>query len=127
MSEEPTVDKSASSAERPQLSVRKKLLFSLIPLISIIAATEAAFRLYPNDDHGLAVGGLTESDEDLIWKLKPRPYGVLATNELDFRDGPYRADADVKILLLGDSVAWADGPVVSAARADAPACCRDPD
>lgn len=109
MTDEPTVNNPSSSAKRPQLSARKKLLFSLIPLIGIVAVTEAAFRLYPNDDHGLAVGGLTEPDKDLIWKLKPRPYGILATNELDFRDGPYQADADIKILLLGDSVAWADG------------------
>jgi lysophospholipase L1-like esterase len=34
---------------------------------------------------------------------------MFATNELGWRDDPYRPDADVQVLLLGDSVAWGDG------------------
>lgn len=48
-------------------------------------------------------------DERLVWKLAPVESGPLATNELGLRDGPYRPEADRKVLLLGDSVAWGDG------------------
>jgi len=48
-------------------------------------------------------------DPELIWKLRPASSGPLATNELGLRDTAYRAGADVKLLLLVDSVSWGDG------------------
>jgi len=41
--------------------------------------------------------------------LNPENTGPLATNELGLRDSAYNADADINILVLGDSVAWGDG------------------
>ena len=38
-----------------------------------------------------------------------RDSGIFRTNELGLRDEPYRADADLKILVLGDSITWGNG------------------
>jgi len=87
----------------------KKLLFSILPLLVLILLGEGLLRVIPlhrgedSDTRGVVI-----SDPDLIWRLKPHSEGPLATNELGFRDGPFQAEADRRLLLLGDSVAWGD-------------------
>ncbi len=92
-----------------QLSLPRKLVFSFLPLLLLVAGAELWCRLHPYQDAYETHTGFVEADPDLIWRLKPQRGGPLATNELGFRDTPYRADADVKILLLGDSVSWGNG------------------
>jgi hypothetical protein len=92
------------------LSLSKKALFSLLPLIVIIFFLETFFRFYTiHEDSGPTVTGFLIPDEDLIWRLMPYNDGPLATNELGLRDTPYKSSAEHKILLLGDSVSWGDG------------------
>lgn len=87
----------------------RRILFSLMPLVFLLAGAEIWFRFNPHEDAYATNAGFVAPDPDLIWKLRPTPSGPLATNELGLRDTAYRADADVKILLLGDSVSWGDG------------------
>jgi lysophospholipase L1-like esterase len=80
----------------------------LLPTLVFILLIEGIFRLFPDADRNATVSGIVEPDPELLWRLKPHEGGPLATNELGLSDGPYRADADVKILLLGDSISWGD-------------------
>jgi lysophospholipase L1-like esterase len=88
------------------LSWRKKLLFMPIPALIIGGAVEVGFRLsqHMQRDDGSRVGNFLP-DPDLRWRINPER---IATNELGLRDTPYRADARVKVLLLGDSVSCAE-------------------
>ena len=88
----------------------KKALFAVAPVVLLAAVAEGWFRIAPHEDAYPTHTGIVEAAEpELIWRLRPLPSGPLATNELGLRDGPYRADADFKILLLGDSVSWGNG------------------
>lgn len=88
----------------------RRFLFALIPVLLLGAAAELWFRAFPLEDRYATNTGIVEAaGPDLIWKLRPIARGPLATNELGLRDGAYRADADFKILLLGDSVSWGNG------------------
>ena len=91
----------------------KKILidFSIIVLVTIflIVIIETVCRLTRQPDQGRARAGFVVEDPLLVWRLKPQTEGALATNELGLRDYPYKEDADVKILVLGDSVTWGDG------------------
>jgi hypothetical protein len=90
--------------------VGKKALFAVAPVVLLAAVAEGWFRIAPHEDAYPTHTGIVEAAEpELIWRLRPSPSGPLATNELGLRDGPYRADADFKILLLGDSVSWGNG------------------
>lgn len=90
--------------------MRQKFLFSVLPVFAVLTAAELWFRVVPLQDPFPTNAGVVEAaGPDLIWRLRPMSSGPLATNELGLRDGPYRADADFKILLLGDSVSWGNG------------------
>jgi lysophospholipase L1-like esterase len=93
----------------PKLIDIKKIIFSLLPIILILLGVEMGFRFFPHKDSNPTLAGFVEPDHDLIWRLRRRTKGPVATNELGFRDTAYNADAGVKILLLGDSVAWGNG------------------
>jgi lysophospholipase L1-like esterase len=80
----------------------------LLPTIAFLLIVEGIFRMVSHRDANDTLSGFVELDSELVWRLKPISSGPLATNELGLRDGPYRADADVKVLLLGDSVSWGD-------------------
>lgn len=69
---------------------------------------EGVARLFPHQDRDGPRTGLVVADPHLIWRLKPVPSGPGRTNELGLRDTPYRASADVTVLVLGDSVSWGD-------------------
>ena len=90
------------------LPTYKKAFFCLLPALFLLLVAEVVGRFVPDKDPGKTRSGLVVPDPNLIWRLKPRSEGSLATNELNLRDTPYKADADVKILLLGDSVSWGD-------------------
>ena len=98
-------------APQPRPSRLRRIALGLLPLVVLLAVAEAAARLFPHRDEVETLSGFVEPDPDLLWRLAPSASGPLATNELGLRDTAYRADADVKILLLGDSVAWGDGMV----------------
>ena len=87
----------------------KIALYCLLPVLGLLLLVEVVCRFVPDEDSGETRSGYVVQDPDLIWRLKPTSEGSLATNELDLRDTPYKADANVKILLLGDSVSWGDG------------------
>ena len=93
----------------PKLNDIKKLLFSFLPIILILIVVETGFRFFPHKDSNPTISGFVEPDYDLIWRLRRRTKGPVATNELGLRDTAYNADASVKILLLGDSVSWGNG------------------
>ena len=79
-----------------------------MPVLVVLALVEVGFRLFaPRPE--MPPEMFVEPDPDLIWRLKPMSAGVYRTNQLGLRDTEFRADADVKVLLLGDSVSWADG------------------
>ncbi len=85
------------------------MVFALVPLLVLLGLAEGLGRLFPHRDATETFGGAVEPDPELIWRLRPRATGSFGTNELGFRDTPYRPDADVKVLLLGDSVSWGHG------------------
>ncbi len=86
----------------------RSIVYAMLPLLALIGAAELIARALPGDDTGTTASGYAVEDPDLIWRLAPRSQGDYRTNELGLRDTTYKADADVKILVLGDSVAWGD-------------------
>jgi len=78
----------------------------LASTVLLIGFTEGLCRVFIHKDVNETVAGFVVPDETLIWRLKPFTEGPLKTNELGFRDLPYKRDASTKILLLGDSVSW---------------------
>ena len=87
-----------------------KVWLPMISLLIFFLIIEVIFRfIIVYKDTNKTVAGIVEFDPDLIWRLKPRSSGILATNELGFRDSSYKPNSDYKILLLGDSVSWGDG------------------
>lgn len=88
----------------------KNLIFALIPLAILLITAESACRLFvPLRQKNPGGKVFVAPDPDLIWKLAPCPGPAPCTNKKGLRDGPYRPNAPVKILLLGDSVAWGEG------------------
>ncbi len=85
------------------------MIFALLPLLAAVVTAETAARLLAPEAPYATSSGFVEPDDELIWRLAPHRRGFLATNELGLRDTAYRADAELKVLLLGDSVAWGDG------------------
>jgi lysophospholipase L1-like esterase len=81
----------------------------LVPVTLLLGMIELAFRFVPQPPADAVLDRFVVPDPDLLWRLRPAARGPLATNELGLRDTPYRAQADVKILVLGDSVTWGDG------------------
>jgi len=79
------------------------------PLLLLLGVAEIGARAFPHKDEFPTRAGFVEPDPELIWRLAPVVSGPLATNELGLRDTTYRPNADVKILLLGDSVSWGNG------------------
>ena len=94
-----------------KLGPGKKLLFASIPLLLLLLTLELLARALPHRDQGRTRGDFVMPDPDpqIMWRLRPYKDGPAKTNELGLRDTPFRDDADRKILLLGDSVSWADG------------------
>ena len=73
----------------------------------LVCLLEIVFRIIPfHRDADQTVAGFVIPDRELGWRLNPYREGSLATNELGLRDTPYNAGADIKILLLGDSLSW---------------------
>ncbi len=64
--------------------------------------------MFPHQDRDGPRTGLVDADPQLVWRLRPVASGPGKTNELGLRDTPYRHHADVKVLVLGDSVSWGD-------------------
>jgi len=89
-----------------KISWRRKVIYSLVPLLLLMGMIEGVSRLFPHHTKHYSFSKVIMPDPDLIWRLKPLPG---QTNELGLRDNPYNEKADVKILLLGDSVSWGDG------------------
>ena len=90
-------------------SLRIRIALMLVPVTLLLAVIELAFRFVPQPRPDAVLERFVVSDPDLLWRLRPAARGPLATNELGLRDTPYRAQADVKVLVLGDSVSWGDG------------------
>jgi lysophospholipase L1-like esterase len=78
----------------------------------VLGGWEAFCRAFPALEQRQPRLHYIEPDPDLLWRLKPLEEGPQATNELGLRDTTYRPDADVKLLLLGDSVSYGDGEPV---------------
>lgn len=101
-----------SAPEQPRtqpakLSWQKKLAFAFVPLCALVLLAEIACRIVPYKDPIPSAQPIhIMSDEDLIWRLKPEAEGSYKTNDLGLRDTPFNPEADIKILLLGDSVGW---------------------
>jgi|GEM_PF-1853917 len=104
-----TMESSKQIPQQVASSPLKKLLFSMAALLIIALFSECFFACLVHQKSQQTLGGFVEQDTELLWKLKPMKQPPLQTNSLGFRDGPYKAKADVKILLLGDSVSWGDG------------------
>lgn len=108
MSEPPAAGESPRPSAR--LSRGKRLLFAAIPLLVVVGVWELGCRLFPLSDGDRPLHYVQpHPDPELIWQLTPLEGGPQATNELGFRDLKYRPDADLKLLLLGDSIAYGDG------------------
>jgi lysophospholipase L1-like esterase len=98
--------------KKKKLTISKKIIFTFLPLIILIVATETflyIFPIYQNNDRVKGASNFVMPDKDLIWKLNPTLNGYKVLNSLGFRDDHYDADANIKILLLGDSISWGAG------------------
>lgn len=98
-------------ARSPRPSTAKRLLFSAVYLLFLLAVAECVLsfvsrRYYPR---------LTVSDGELGWKFTPTGRRItrrfsrelsydIHINSDGFRDDEFRKDADFKILVLGDSM-----------------------
>ena len=82
-----------------------RVLANSTPLVILLVSVEGLCRIFPSAGPTSRISYI-EPDPELIWRLKPLAGGPQATNELGLRDTAYRADADVKILLLGDSISY---------------------
>ena len=68
-----------------------KVWLPMISLLIFFLIVEVIFRfIIVYKDTNKTVAGIVEFDPDLIWRLKPRLSGTLATNELGFRDTTYK-------------------------------------
>lgn len=93
-----------------KLAIWKKVLFTFIPLLVLVLGAEVYLRFFPcyRNLNGRTRAGYVIPDDELVWRLAPVKTGNRATNSLGLRDVAYKPDADVKILLLGDSISWGD-------------------
>ena len=82
------------------------VIFSTFLFLFII---ELSFRLTWSPDKNKSKTGFVIEDSELVWKLKPQTIEGIKTNEFGLRDFPYNENADVKILVLGDSITWGHG------------------
>lgn len=80
----------------------------VLSLTIFFSGIEFGLRVKTAPDEDRARAGFVVEDKDLVWKLKPQAEGPLTTNTLGLRDGPYNGNADLKILVLGDSVTWGE-------------------
>lgn len=87
----------------------KHLILSAVSVIIFFLILETGFRLWGPRENESLLPVYIEPDPNLVWRLSPRSKSAYATNELGLRDDPLRKDADITILLLGDSVSWGDG------------------
>ena len=72
-----------------------RLWLPIVSLLFFLSLIEFLFRfLITYEDTNKTISGIVEPDPKLIWRLKPKLYGPLATNELGFRDSSYNKDAD---------------------------------
>ena len=95
---------------KKRTSLSKRILFSLIPCLLVLFLLESFLRVFSfHKDSGRTRPGFVIQDHDLGWRLQPCKTGRLATNELGLRDTSFNQNADIKVLLLGDSVSWGDG------------------
>ncbi len=87
----------------------RKLLISILPVLVLLAAAELLARRGGDLEAYETPTGFVEADAELMWRLRPQPAGPLATNGIGLRDTAYNENAEVKVLLLGDSVSWGNG------------------
>ena len=102
------LEPAASSAARGD-SLRVRVALLLVPVTLLLGTIELVFRLLPQPPPDAFLERFVEPDPDLLWRLRPAVTGPLATNELGLRDTSYRPQADLTVLVLGDSVSWGDG------------------
>jgi lysophospholipase L1-like esterase len=102
--EQETTEKTA------KLALWKKIVFSIIPLLFLLFSAEIFLRFFPvyKPIAGATRSGYVIADKDLTWRLNPNVKGYRAPNREGFRDFPYKPDANIKVLLLGDSISWGD-------------------
>ncbi len=95
------------------------ILFSLIPVIVLLAILEVGARLLPPVAYNPAAtgfmgggGALFREDPLLMWRARPNMKGRQSTNSGGFRDDEFskkRKKNEVRVLLLGDSTTWGWG------------------
>ena len=90
-------------------SLRARIALMLVPVTLLLGTIELAFCFLPQPPPDAFLERFVEPDPDLLWRLRPTATGPLATNELGLRDTSYRPQADLTVLVLGDSVSWGDG------------------
>ena len=84
-------------------------LLVIISTFVFLFFIELSFRLTWSPDKNKSKTGFVIEDSELVWKLKPQSIEGIKTNELGLRDFPYNKNAEVKILVLGDSITWGHG------------------
>ena len=85
------------------------ILLVFVSTFVFLFIIEISFRVIWTPDENRSISGFVIEDPELVWKLKPQSIKELKTNELGLRDFPYNKNADVKILVLGDSITWGHG------------------
>lgn len=86
----------------------KTVAATVVVLALLALVAEVACRLVATPDTPGTAAGFVIPDPELLWRLAPQADGPLATNELGLRDAPFNAAAQLRVLVLGDSVAWGD-------------------
>lgn len=95
----------------------KHIVFSVIPLLILLVSLEIVFRLVGIGKPFMATMpvwngplGILQPDPDIGYRLKPNfVSNSIKLNSLGFRDNELNQRADIKILCLGDSVAFGWG------------------
>ncbi len=89
------------------------LAFGILLLVVILTAVEVGLRL---GETGQASGAaptlgrmILTVHPGVLWTMRPNRQESPRSNSLGFRDDEVNIDADLRILLLGDSVSWGDG------------------
>ncbi len=89
------------------------LVFGILLLVVILTAVEVGLRLGETLQAlgaGPTLGSMILAKHPgVLWTMRPNRQDSPRSNSLGFRDDEVNIVADLRILLLGDSVSWGDG------------------
>ncbi len=89
------------------------MAFGILLLVMLLTAVEVGLRLGENlraSGAGPTLGSMILAKHPVVlWTMRPNRQDSPRSNSLGFRDDEVNIEADLRILLLGDSISWGDG------------------